>query len=152
MARILVVDAERPIRAFIRRLLILEGHDVLDVGSSADALTAADGIFDLIVTDVEGFDDVDGYDLLDQIRARATHTPVIVVTARDDTEGALREAKAGVIDHVSKPILFGSLTSAVRRVLEADPKMLEDLRVTKTGVADLYRDAIELTRSARGRR
>jgi DNA-binding response OmpR family regulator len=153
MAHILVVDAETPIRALTRRSLIMERHDVIDVGTGADALAALRSrIFDVIVIDVD-LPDMDGYDLVESIGLRpdSLGTPVIVVTGRDDPVDELRAAGSGVMDRLIKPVGFGQLISAVRRILDVDREKLDDLRVMRSEAADLYRKTIDLTNEARQR-
>ena len=153
MAHILVVDAETPIRALTARSLILERHDVVDVGTGAEALAAiAARVFDAIVIDA----DVPDMDSADLLAAMARHpgtraTPVVLLTTNDDPDEELRAAQLGVIERLVKPVGFGQLIATVRRLLAQDRGSVEELRVRRVGAADLYRSSIDLTNQARQR-
>ena len=148
MARILLLEGDSPVRTLTRRILVMEGYDVVDVSLARDALRVIDeATFDLAVVDVDAADG-QSYELLDTLHTRpeTSSMPVIVTSAADDPDGVIREARAGVVDHLRKPYGFGQLASAVRRVLESDPADLADLRVIRNA-ADLYRDTFELARA-----
>jgi DNA-binding NtrC family response regulator len=148
MARILVVEPADPIRALTRRILILEGHDVVDVATATAALDAASGsAFDLVVTEID-VPDMDGFEFIDRLHAVIAEIPIVVTTARDDAEASLAEAKAGIVDRVAKPFGFGQLSSAVARVLSAEPGQLEELRVIRRNAAESYRSVIKLEQEA----
>jgi len=150
MARILVVDPEAPVRALTRRILVMDGHEVVDVGTGGEALALLTQPFDVMLVDV-AVPDIDGNDLLDAIRLTPCGfvAPMIVTSAPGDAEGAIREARAGVLDRVDKPFGFGAIQSAIRRALESTPKQLDDLRVIRTVAADAYGSAHRLREAAR---
>lgn len=153
MARILLLEGDSPVRTLTRRILVMEGYDVVDVSLTNDALRVMEeATFDLAVIDVDVAND-QGYELLDILHARTetASMPVIVTSSADDPDGVIREARAGVVDRLRKPYGFGQLASAVRRVLERDPAELADLRVIRSNAADLYRETFELARTIKKR-
>ena len=92
-----------------------------------------------------------GYEVLDQIRAMPgrSDTPVVVVTAKHDPPGLLREVRSGANDHIAKPFLPSELVSVVKELLAGSRKAGE--RGRKLGhQADLYGTVSELHRHARG--
>ena len=82
--RILVVEDERKVAAFIRQGLVEEGHAVevvADGEGALDAITAGPA-YDLIVLDVM-LPKGDGLTVLKTLRGRHVRTPVLLLTARD---------------------------------------------------------------------
>ena len=105
--RILVVDDEPEGREIITFMLRAHGAEVTTVASATAALailvnTTANPL-DLIVSDI-GMPDVDGYELMRQVRQQGLHMPAIAVTAFGRTEDRLRALTAGYQMHVPKPV------------------------------------------------
>lgn len=98
-------------------ILEADGHTVRASGTAAAALgLLADGAPDVLVTDLMmGADRLDGFRLIDQVRARPelAHLPVVTLTGVTSAEH-LRQARAAGADVcMAKPIDVGQL----RRVL-----------------------------------
>ena len=116
MPTVLVVEDERDIREVLRRYLERAGLSVLTTGTGAEAirlLTSAPA--DLVVLDL-GLPDVDGADVLREIRA-AGHPPVIVLTARSTVEDRIRGLQLGADDYVTKPFSPAEVVLRVQAVL-----------------------------------
>ena len=106
MARILVVDDDPSVRALVRDVLELEGHDVrlADDGYAALRAVAAERP-DCVVLDVS-MPGMDGLETAAHIksRERTRDVPIIFLTAvHPDAEHAFRGYSAGAVDYVSKP-------------------------------------------------
>jgi DNA-binding response OmpR family regulator len=114
MARILVVEDEERIAAFLAKGLKAEGHVVTTV---ADGLTGLDealsGTYDLVVLDI-GLPGIDGFELLDQLRNQGSTVPVIVLTARDSVSDTVSALEGGADDYMPKPFRFAELLARVR--------------------------------------
>jgi two-component system OmpR family response regulator len=106
-----------------------------------------EGDFDLIVSDVN-MPKVNGFELLERLRAAGNETPVILLTARGDRADVAVGFRAGADDYVTKP--FGleelllrvearlkHLLNAQREVLEVGPIRLDEdaHQVTVDGIA-----------------
>jgi DNA-binding response OmpR family regulator len=116
--RILVVEDERKVAAFVRQGLVEEGHAVEVAADGAAALDAvADGPpFDLVVLDVM-LPKRDGLSVLKTLRARRVHTPVLLLTARDGVADKVAGLDAGADDYLAKPFAFEELLARVRALL-----------------------------------
>jgi two-component system catabolic regulation response regulator CreB len=113
---ILVVEDEPAIAENISYALTTESFEPVVRGTGREALQALDdGGIDLIILDI-GLPDVNGFDLLKEIRAGA-NTPVIVVTARSDEVDRVVGLEIGADDYVVKPFSPRELTARVRAVL-----------------------------------
>jgi PAS domain S-box-containing protein len=108
MAQILVVDDEPDSRTLIEYALEQMGAMVTAVGSAQEALVAlGNRSFNLILSDI-GMPDVDGYQLLQQIRSsdseQIRQTPAIAITAYASDADRDQAIAFGFQDHVTKPI------------------------------------------------
>lgn len=114
--RILLVDDSEELGTGIEKILgksyavdrVLNGEYAL---SSIAAHT-----FDLIILDL-GLPDMDGLDLLRQIRSQKTLTPIIILTARDGLDDRISGLDLGADDYMSKPFEFTELEARVRALL-----------------------------------
>lgn len=105
-ASILVVDDDPVNRSMLTASLQAGGHQVTTAegGSQALDLVRAEG-FDVILLDVL-MPRMDGYQVLERLKEdpRLRHIPVVMVTALDDVESAVRCIELGADDYLSKPI------------------------------------------------
>ena len=112
MAKILLVEDERVIRAEIKRILTRDGHAVTDVASVSEAEGERPETFDLVITDVRLTGETG-----DVLIERVGNVPVIVMTAYGSVDAAVDAMKRGAADYLSKPFEPEALSSAVERVL-----------------------------------
>ena len=115
-AQILLVDDEPQIHRFLRPTLEAAGYTVIRAETGAQALRhAAAHPPSVILLDL-GLPDMDGQDVLTQLRA-ASAAPVIVLSARDRAEEKIRALDAGATDYVEKPFDMGELLARIRATL-----------------------------------
>lgn len=136
MAHILLVDDEKVARALYGDFLTGAGHEVLAVSSSAEAREAlAKEPFDLLVTDLI-LPQSDGMELLQHVKTTWPGIEVLVITALDKVEPAVRAIKAGATDYLVKPIAPEVLAHAVTRAL-AQRSLLKENEALRQHVAML---------------
>lgn len=117
MAHILLVDDEKVARALYGDFLTGAGHEVVAVGSASEAKESlAKQPFDLLVTDLL-LPQSDGMELLEHVKTTQPGVEVLVITALDKVEPAVRAIKAGATDYLVKPIAPEVLAHAVTRAL-----------------------------------
>ncbi len=115
--KLLVVDDDALIRQSLSEVLRLEGYDVDEASSGGDALRAlGESEPDLVITDFN-MPEVDGMQLLREIRARRPGLPVILITGYGTVEQAVEAMKAGAYDYVSKPIIDDEMKMVIRRAV-----------------------------------
>lgn len=126
--RILVVEDERKVAAFVRQGLVEEGHAVEVVGDGAAALDAvADGpAYDLVVLDVM-LPKRDGFIVLKTIRDWHVQTPVLLLTARDGVADKVAGLDLGADDYLAKPFAFEEFLARVRALLRRSGSRAEPL-------------------------
>jgi DNA-binding response OmpR family regulator len=114
MARILIVEDETRIAAFLDKGLRAEGHSTTVVGDGRSGLAEAmSGGHDLMVLDI-GLPVLDGYAVLERLREQGSRIPVIVLTARDSVTDTVTALEGGADDYMPKPFRFAELLARVR--------------------------------------
>ena len=104
MTRILVVDDEQGVRAFLADALAAAGHDVVEAEDGEAAYRALrGGAFDVLVTDLQ-MPRLDGMELLRRARREQPNVAVIVLTAHGSIAGAVEAVKLGAVDYLEKPL------------------------------------------------
>ncbi|MEY3200568.1 MAG: hypothetical protein RIR70_118 [Pseudomonadota bacterium] len=131
MAAILVVDDEMGIRELLSEILRDEGHDVtLAENATAARAARARARPDLVLLDI-WMPDVDGITLLKEWGAGGQLTmPVIMMSGHGSIETAVEATRIGAIDYLEKPIALQKLLSAVKRGLQAAPRMSPSAHLT----------------------
>ena len=110
---ILVVDDDADSLDMVANLLEKQGANVVVASTAAEALElAVVRRFDVIVSDI-GMPGRDGYELMEDCRARGVPTPAIALTAYVRSEDRAKALAAGYQRHVAKPIEAAQLLAAV---------------------------------------
>ena len=116
-ARILVVDDEPNITDLVATVLRYQGFDVHTAGSGRAAVSATESFRPhLILLDVM-LPDFDGFEVQRRLVTDRIKTPVIFLTARDETESKVRGLTMGADDYITKPFSLEELVARVRAVL-----------------------------------
>jgi DNA-binding response OmpR family regulator len=115
--RILVVEDEEKVAAFIKRGLEQSDYavDVAPTGEDALGLLAVNA-YDTVVLDVM-LPGMSGLDVVRDLRRRKLEVPVLALTARTDIEDRIEGLDAGCDDYLPKPFAFQELLARVRALL-----------------------------------
>src|SRR5438874_2531172 len=116
MERVLVVDDDRELCQLVTRFLTREGFEISWTPSGnigVERAMAED--YSLIMLDVM-MPDTDGFDVLRRIRQH-TRTPVLMLTARGDTQDRIRGLEMGADDYLPKPFDPAELVARIRAIL-----------------------------------
>src|SRR4051794_4954801 len=115
-ATILVIEDEPEIRRFLRSSLGAEGYRVVEASSGRrGSIDAGTHKPDLVIIDL-GLPDVDGVDVIRQIR-QWSRMPILVVSARMSERSKIDALDAGANDYITKPFGVGELFARVRASL-----------------------------------
>jgi two-component system response regulator QseB len=124
--RVLLVEDDRMIAQGLQTALRQDGYavDWMGDGRAADA-ALHNARFDLVLLDL-GLPERDGLSVLRELRRRGDATPVIILTARDDTQDRIDGLDAGADDYIVKPFDLDEVAARMRSVLRrangrADP-------------------------------
>lgn len=114
--KILVVDDEPAIRKLLRMGLRAEGYDTLEAGDGRAASELLLQQPDLIILDL-GLPDIEGLELLQEIRRGNEGIPIIILSSRDDELTKVRALEWGADDYVTKPFGVDELLARMRVAL-----------------------------------
>jgi DNA-binding response OmpR family regulator len=136
--RILVVEDERKVASFIKRGLEEEKYIVETAADGEEGLALATAAaFDAIVLDVM-LPKLDGFGVLKAIRDKGLATPVLMLTARGNTEDRVQGLDLGADDYLAKPFHFEELAARLRSILRRSSTE----KTTKLQVGDLALDLV----------
>jgi DNA-binding response OmpR family regulator len=115
--RILVVEDEEKVAAFIKRGLEQSSYTVDLAGSGEEALDCVAAMaYDLVIMDVM-LPKMSGLDAVRELRKMKLQTPVLALTARDSLDDKILGLDAGCDDYLPKPFAFQELLARVRALL-----------------------------------
>jgi DNA-binding response OmpR family regulator len=135
MSRILIVEDESRLSAFLERGLRAAGHTttVAESGIAGSAL-ARDDDFDLVILDL-GLPGRDGFEVLRDVRSNGQRLPVIILTARDEAADRVAGLEAGADDYLGKPFHFEELLARIRLRLRGSGAVDDTASLTVGGVS-----------------
>jgi DNA-binding response OmpR family regulator len=114
VARILIVEDEERISSFLAKGLRADGYTTAVVSDGVTGLDyALSGDFDLVILDI-GLPGMDGFEVLERMRASGSGLPVVVLTARDSVTDTVSALDGGADDYIPKPFRFAELLARVR--------------------------------------
>ena len=114
---VLVADDEPAIRRLLRTSLTPQGWRVAEAGDGAQTREALQSSrVDVLLLDL-GLPDIDGIDLLREIRAAHPLIPIVVLSAREDERGKVTALDLGADDYVTKPFGMAELVARLRTAI-----------------------------------
>lgn len=126
---ILIVDDEPLIRRSLSELLTLSGYTVSSASSAKEALhLLKDYTADIVISDVK-MPEMDGVQLLKQIKASHPDTPVILTTGYASIESAVSAMKEGAYDYITKPIVDSEIKIILERLFRQKQLVEENLKL-----------------------
>jgi two-component system, OmpR family, KDP operon response regulator KdpE len=146
--RVLIVDDEPAIRRFLRAGLRAQGYQISE---APDGRVALD-LFrretpDVVVLDL-GLPDIDGFEIIKQLRERGSSAPIIVLSSRADEIGKVRALDLGADDYVTKPFGVEELLARLRAALRHRLQQQGERPVFRVG--DLAVDLVRRIVTVRG--
>jgi two-component system, OmpR family, alkaline phosphatase synthesis response regulator PhoP len=120
MAKIMVVEDDEQASTFIAEVLALDGHEAIVVNDSSKAMDmAASKLPDAFLLDLM-MPHPDGFKLCRMLRAepKFKRTPIMIVTALDDTDSKIVAIGAGANDYLTKPFPVEELLAKVKELFE----------------------------------
>ncbi|ESW62368.1 MAG: chemotaxis protein CheY [Rhodobacter sp. CACIA14H1] len=123
-AHLLVVDDDERIRGLLQKFLMRNGYLVSTARDAAQARRLMAGLeFDMIVLDVM-MPGEDGITLTRELR-RKLHVPILLLTARGESQNRIEGLEAGADDYLVKPFepkeLLLRINAILRRIPQAQP-------------------------------
>ena len=115
--KILLIDDEPAILRFVRAGLAASGHTVISAASAALGLSQERAFQpDIIILDLH-LPDMEGMEVIRQLRTAGILTPIIVLSSRDDERTKVQALDLGADDYLSKPFGMDELRARIRTAL-----------------------------------
>jgi DNA-binding response OmpR family regulator len=117
--RVMVVEDDEAASMFMAEVLEMEGYEAIVVNDSSKAIETANAkIPQCILLDLM-MPPPDGFKLCRMLRTNPTfrRTPILIVTALDDTDSRIVAIGAGANDYLVKPFRIDDLTAKVKKLL-----------------------------------
>ena len=129
-AKILVVDDELGVRQSFN-MMLKSGYHILFAESGSEALDVFENnLVDLILLDIN-LPDINGIDLLERFMETQPNTAVIMVTAVNDVQTAVKAIKLGAHEYIIKPFIVDDVLEIIKRTLEKRRFDINLMSVTK---------------------
>ncbi len=133
MNKILVVDDEKDMRWLLSNFLKEDGYTIYEAEDCGHALNflKKDSPPDLILLDLRMPGEMDGIDLLKEIKTILPEIQVIILTAYGNIGSAVEAIKLGAYDYLAKPFENERLRLTIKRALESQ-KLTQEVLQLKT--------------------
>jgi len=127
--QILLIDDERAIRRALKEILEFENCQVEEAESGAQALQQlGQKTFDLIFSDIK-MPQMDGIELLEQIKKMGIDTPVVMISGHGTVETAVGAIKLGAFDFIEKPLDLNRILVLLRQVKDRNNLVQETVQL-----------------------
>jgi two-component system alkaline phosphatase synthesis response regulator PhoP len=132
--KILLVEDEQHISFMLQYNLQADGYEIVAAmnGKTALNLYQSEKPFDAIILDVN-LPEIDGFQILEQIRAEDTRTGILMLTARASDQDRLEGLTGGADDYLTKPFNLLELIARVARMVER-AKLFQEPKVEKKSI------------------
>jgi len=112
---ILVIDDEEPIRRLLNKELATPTREVLTAENGEEAMTLLrSNSVDVVIMDLR-LPDVQGFDLLIEVKDSVPHIEVVMITGHGDIDIAVQAKKLGACDFIRKPFNLDQLDLLVEK-------------------------------------
>lgn len=141
--KILLIEDEVKLAGFVCSALTQAGHHCEHCANGSKGLEAAMmGEFDLVILDLM-LPSLDGFEVLQNMRKFGDNTPVIILSALNETEQIIRGLDLGAIDYIKKPFDLNEFLARVRTVQRRQQDQFSPvLRVSDLEINLLSREAM----------
>jgi DNA-binding response OmpR family regulator len=126
--KILLVEDEQKLAQALTKGLGLEGYTVDTIGDGKKALTRISlhrSDYDLIILDLM-LPSMDGHEICKQVREWNITVPILVLTARAETDTKVQLLESGADDYLVKPFSFAELVARVRALMRRPTESLPE--------------------------
>jgi two-component system nitrogen regulation response regulator NtrX len=130
MAKILIIDDEKSIRATLREILEYEKYEVEEAKDGAEGLALLEkNDYDVVLCDIQ-MPKLDGIGVLEKAVALEKETQFIMISAHGTIETAVECTKKGAYDFIQKPPDLNRLLLTVRNALDKST-LVQETKVLK---------------------
>ena len=130
--KILIIEDDKLLAEALQTLLEIKGFDVEVVYDGEDGTEYAEtGIYDLLIMDVM-MPKLNGYQMARQVRHRRVTTPILMLTAKSETQDRIEGLNAGADYYLTKPIDNMDLLASNNALLRRKGDQVDMLRYGNT--------------------
>lgn len=116
--RILIVDDEEITRKNLEHVLKKENYDVVTAKNGIEALRLLDEQkFEIVLTDIK-MEGVNGFAILEKVKAKYSNTKVIMITAYAAVDSAVEAIKRGAFHYIAKPFKIEEVKLSIKQAVE----------------------------------
>ena len=131
MAKILIVDDNPEVLKLIANILETNEYEVETVSRGESAIKKLDSNdYDMVLTDLM-MPDIDGMQVLEHVKSRASRTMCIILTGHGTIKSSVRAIKRGAFDYITKPVSPSELLIIVEKALKFKNLEEENIRLKK---------------------
>jgi DNA-binding NtrC family response regulator len=131
MAKILIIEDDKKIRAILREILEEKDHEVDEAADGEEGYRKLEqGIFDLCLCDIK-MPKMDGLEVLDKAKQIGIPTNFIIISAHGTIDVAVEAVKKGAFDFLQKPFDLGRLEITLRNALDKTTLVKETRNLKK---------------------
>lgn len=151
--RILLVEDNPSIYEFLKKALEQESYavDIATDGKEGFYLATVNK-YDLMILDVM-LPYMSGFDLCKQLREYKIDTPILMLTAKDDSEDIIKGLDSGADDYITKPFVLKELQARIRAILRRNSSNTATLKYKDLQLDTIkklvYRDEIKIDLTAK---
>lgn len=118
MVRLLIIEDDPVLRSGLEEVLKDEGYEINSAGDGRTGLKLfVEKKYDMVLTDLV-MPDMNGMDVLKEIKKTNPKTHVIIITAFATVENAVEAIKLGASDYISKPFKIDEVQIKIKKILE----------------------------------
>lgn len=149
MAKILVIDDERPIRSTLKEILEYEKFEVDEAEDGQIGLGMLEkNTYDIVLCDIK-MPKMDGMELLEKIQEKGFEMPVVMISGHGNVETAVEALKIGAYDFIQKPLDLNRILVTIRNAMEkkdlvTETKVLKQ-KVDKAKSSDIIGESATIT-------
>jgi DNA-binding response OmpR family regulator len=120
--RILVIEDEHKIANAIKQGLVQENYSVdVEYDSDSGLGAALNESYDVMVIDRMLPGSIEGLDICREVRKAKIHTPILLLTAKDQIRDRVEGLNAGADDYLIKPFSFEEMLARIRALMRRPP-------------------------------
>ncbi len=136
--RLLVIEDDRKVASFLAAGLREDGYEVDVSHDGVEGLLNAQVYdYDLLLVDIM-LPGKNGFAIVHELRTSGKTVPILILTARDESDEIVRGLDAGADDYVTKPFILGELLARVRALIRRGGSA----RLTRLLYADVEMDRL----------
>ncbi len=132
--KILIIEDEKALADSLRHLLESKGFDVeIAYDGETGAEYAMLGVYDLLILDVM-MPNMNGYQVARQVRTRRCTTPILMLTAKAETQDRIDGLNAGADYYLTKPFDSRELLACINALLRRQGNQVDELTFGNTSL------------------